>query len=555
MRLLTEHPIPARTVSVALLAALIACGSGDAGGPLPAVTAVRIDDPGRPIEEGETLSLTVTLTSYEGDTITGRTVRWTSSDTLVASINANGVLTGRSQGTSTIRAAVEGRRDAVVVAVVPAAVVSVDVIPAYDTLPLGGTQQLGVVVRDARGGVLTGRPITWRALTPSVAVVDDTGLVRSLLRGDASVTATSEGVVGTGLVSVLEAFASLAPSRGGHACGLAMDGAAWCWGTSYYGALGRSDVFESTVPVPVEGGLTFTSLAVGSGHTCGLTATGQAYCWGSNYGAELGDGTRNDRYVPGPVGGGLSFTVLATPSYAWGTCGLTALGETFCWGGRWWITDSVVSDTLPRSLGPGVPAFAQLELGSQFGCGRSLAGEAYCWGGNSWGQLGVGDTLPRSAPTPVSGGRSYTEIVVGWSHACGLAAAGEVFCWGYTIGPSGVASRVTVPTTVTGAPPFRHLAAGGGSHTCALTEDGEAYCWGSNYSGEVGQSSSATYPDPIAVRGGKRFTALWAGTASSCGAGVDGFSYCWGSNELGSLGIGVAVEHDRRYQPARVVFK
>jgi alpha-tubulin suppressor-like RCC1 family protein len=553
MPFLTEHPIPAGTVSVLLLAVLIACGSGDAGGPLPAVTAVRIDDPGRPIEEGEAYPLTVTLTSYEGDTVTGRTVRWTSSDTLVVSVNTNGVLTGRSQGTSTIRAAVEGRRDAVLVVVVPAAVVSVEVTPASDTVLLGGTHLIGAVPRDARGAALSRRPITWRALTPTVAVVDSTGLVRSLLRGDAMITATSEGVVGTSRMTVLGLFTSIAPSQGPHACGIAADGAAWCWGTSDYGAMGRGDVYASTVPVPVEGGFAFSRLTVGGSHTCGLTAAGQAFCWGGNYSGELGDGTRIERYLPGPVGGGLTLAAIdAHQGYPSGTCALTAPGETYCWGGRWWITDSLVVDSLPRAIGPGVPSFVQLQLGDQFACGLTAVGEVYCWGRNGSGQLGVGDSQPRTVPTAVASGLRFTEIAVGSRHACGLTATGEIFCWGYTIGPSGLGSGVTVPTAVSGAPPFQHLADGAGIHTCALTDGGEAYCWGLNYWGQVGQSYSTTYPNPVAVRGGKRFASLWAGSGNTCGTGLDGFSYCWGSNYGGQVGNG---GFESQYQPARVVFK
>lgn len=84
----------------------------------------------------------------------------------------------------------------------------------------------------------------------------------------------------------------------GFACGLADDGAAWCWGQGTQGSLGTGTVGEpgpasrtyvhAASPVAVVGGLRFTTLDAGYDHVCGVTVDGDVWCWGGNGVAQLG---------------------------------------------------------------------------------------------------------------------------------------------------------------------------------------------------------------------------------------------------------------------------
>jgi RNA polymerase sigma factor (sigma-70 family) len=101
-----------------------------------------------------------------------------------------------------------------------------------------------------------------------------------------------------------------------HTCGLTTAGAAYCWGDDHWGELGDSsatcETCESSMPVPVYGDLSFRTLASNGGHTCGLANNGPAYCWGLNDFGQLGDGSTTNRSAPVLVAGTKAMTHMAS---------------------------------------------------------------------------------------------------------------------------------------------------------------------------------------------------------------------------------------------------
>ena len=165
---------------------------------------------------------------------------------------------------------------------------------------------------------------------------------------------------------------------GAHTCRLASTGSASCWGDNSSGELGDGSTTSSVTPVPVSGGIAFTTIAAGGSYTCGLDRDGAAYCWGTNIGGELGSGTTvQNASVPGPVSGGLSFVGLAA--------------------------------------------------GTNHACALTRDGAAYCWGSNELQELGTGDTVRRLVPTAVSGGLSFSTLAAGGDHTCGIAKSGAAY--------------------------------------------------------------------------------------------------------------------------------
>ena len=61
---------------------------------------------------------------------------------------------------------------------------------------------LSATLRDALGNVLTGREVSWSSANEQVATVDESGVVTAQNKGDTTVTATSEGVIGVAAVKV-----------------------------------------------------------------------------------------------------------------------------------------------------------------------------------------------------------------------------------------------------------------------------------------------------------------------------------------------------------------
>lgn len=178
-------------------------------------------------------------------------------------------------------------------------------------------------------------------------------------------------------------FASI-DAGGGHDCGISTDGSAYCWGTNYDGRLGIGTT-SYTVVVNATRVLTdvrFRDIHLGFQFTCALATNGRAYCWGSNRHGQLGDGTMRDSSVPVAVAGGLTFTSMGAGADQ--ACGVTSNGATYCWGRRG-PNDLAVPTRLPlpfrlRSLGGGWEDPA---------CGITPDELAYCNGASYGGARGV----------------------------------------------------------------------------------------------------------------------------------------------------------------------
>lgn len=175
------------------------------------VRAVSVSPDPASVGVGSTGQMKVQLTDLAGNLLHGRDVIWTSSDTPIATIDDEGVVSGHRGGQATITASSEGV-SASAQLLVADPVASVEILPAALTVDIMQIKQLSAVARDAAGNVLDGRLVTWRSQDPTIAMVDVDGRVTGINPGDAEITASAEGQFASIRVTVQNSVASLSVS-------------------------------------------------------------------------------------------------------------------------------------------------------------------------------------------------------------------------------------------------------------------------------------------------------------------------------------------------------
>jgi uncharacterized protein YjdB len=166
------------------------------------IASITIAPPSLELTVGESSRLTATVRDASDAPVPGAPVAWSTSAPPVATVAADGTVTAHAPGSATITAASGSVTATVPVTVEQAPVATVTVAPSSVRVAPGATAQLSATLRDARGNVLTGRPVAWSTSAGGIATVTAAGLVRGVAPGTATVTATAEGRSGSATVTV-----------------------------------------------------------------------------------------------------------------------------------------------------------------------------------------------------------------------------------------------------------------------------------------------------------------------------------------------------------------
>jgi hypothetical protein len=107
----------ARLAILVALSLASACGGDGDGTPEAPVETVTVTPNPASVQVGYTVQLTAALEDADGNTLSGRTVTWTSGATGTATVNGSGVVSGVAAGSATITATSEGKSGSATVTV------------------------------------------------------------------------------------------------------------------------------------------------------------------------------------------------------------------------------------------------------------------------------------------------------------------------------------------------------------------------------------------------------------------------------------------------------
>lgn len=291
------------------------------------------------------------------------------------------------------------------------------------------------------------------------------------------------------------------------------DGQLFTWGWNQRGTLGHPpETKTENTPSQVKAlaNVKIVQAAIGGWHCLAVDDQGRAYAWGGNeYGQcgeepgrkdETGKPLRRDIVIPQRCASQLIVRQVA----AGGTHSvvLTHDGQVWTWGQPWPPGD-IKQISVPVRV-QGLEKVRLISVGAFHNMALQEDGTLLAWGNNEYGQLGTGDTQPRSQPVIVHGlaGLTLVDIAAGGWHSTALTDDGEVYGWGrgehgrLGFGDNDKSSKM-VPQKV-------HLLTGediiqvscGGTHSVALTRDGRMFSFGRGDHGRLGYGRKVTTGQP-----------------------------------------------------------
>ena len=167
---------------------------------------VTLDPGDTNLAVGDTLTFTGTVTTAGGDTLSGETVTFSSTETAVATVDpATGLVTAVAVGRTNLVATSGALADTVDVSVgtIPGGNVgTLTLTPATLTLAVAASDTLAVAVTDTLGAAIVDPLVDFSTTAAAVATVDAFGVVTGVAAGTANIVATFGAASDTTAVTV-----------------------------------------------------------------------------------------------------------------------------------------------------------------------------------------------------------------------------------------------------------------------------------------------------------------------------------------------------------------
>jgi alpha-tubulin suppressor-like RCC1 family protein len=349
-----------------------------------------------------------------------------------------------------------------------------------------------------------------------------------------------------------------------HSVYLNNSGKTFGWGANNLLQLGtNADPFigsipDETTPVSVCGtAKTFCKISAGYAHTIAVDKNGRAWSWGQNNYGQLGDNSITCRATPVSIRGAAKTFCQIAAGVDSHVLGIDKDGRVWAWGNnsRGQLGDnSQVSKRTPISVLGAVKTFCQISAGGQFSLAIDKNGKAWAWGYNLAGQLGDNTITSRFTPVAVLGAtKTFCKIYAANNYSIAIDKNGRAWAWGINsggqLGDNTTTSRRT-PVSVAGVTKtFCHVSVGA-NHTVAIDKNGQAWGWGLNFTGQLGDNSTASRRTPVSVVGAsKTFCQIALGYSHTIAIDKNGNVWAWGLNTDGQLGDNSTTS---RLTPVRV---
>jgi uncharacterized protein YjdB len=504
---------------------------------------------------GQAAVLSVLVKDSVGNTVTGKPITWSSSDSVKARVSSFGVVSGLAVSNVDITATVEGKSGTArirILAPPSASVMSVSVSVPRSAFRVGENLQAAALPLDSLGGVLTGRNIVWSTSNAEVVTVSSSGLISGVGPGSATVSADVDGKVGSAIVQVSlvpVSTVTVTPGTESVSAGATVSFSAVLKDSAGRVLTGRSISWTSSTPsvASVNDAGVATGILVGTTNIVAAAEgkQGQAALSVNTLttpvasitldpantnmsGGATKQLTATLRDANGNVLGGRTITwTSSNPDRA--TVSASGLVTAAPVDAPVVITASVEGKTATSSIG--IISFVRLSSGSGFSCGLTVDGTAYCWGQNGAGQLGDGTSINRLTPVKVATELKFVAIASGTTHTCAIAVGSMVYCWGAnSAGQLGIVtagSNSQVPVAVAGGYTFVSVAPGQ-YNTCATTATREVYCWGRIlYWDDYYQSVYGFGAKPPTLIGTGMVAVVSGMDGNYCSVDPAGLGYCW----------------------------
>ncbi len=298
------------------------------------------------------------------------------------------------------------------------------------------------------------------------------------------------------------------------------------------GGLSSRSLPAAIAPGEIPATVTVTELAAGVDHVIALGNDGNVYGWGNNVSGQLGVSAKSPVSTPvKAVRGAIPANVKIVHIAAGNRFSLAVGddGKVYSWGdgtsGRLGVTTSA-SSTPVLAFAPMGSKATRVVAGDAFALALLADGSLYSWGAGSDGQLG-GGTKPASRATA---GRvdtpesvTFTEVAAGANFVVARGADGRAYSWGGLAVPGVPAPTTATPGPTpspsgTPTPPFREalpaavkggalpdgqtvIGVGAGAGSAYLVGAGGAlYAWGANAQGQLGDGTTTTATQVVAVK-------------------------------------------------------